>query len=356
MITTIYLFVSAITAYALMLFLVPILRKVAIRLNLTDQPNGRKIHNLPVPLVGGISISMVTALVSLVTFDTTNNLPGYPSIVGSSLFLLIVGVLDDKYDIRAAYKLLFQLFCAYAVAASGTRLTSLYGFFGVYEIPLVTQYVITIVLICGVVNAFNLMDGIDGLIGSLGLIGFSMLAVFSYTSANNALAVLFTTLAGATGGFLKFNLGSRKVFMGDAGSLLIGNLLIGSGLYLLQHSGGSTVNPVILYSMISFFALPVLDSLRVYLGRMKKGMSPFSADKSHLHHLFLILGLSHRQVTTLVSAITLCFLLTTLCLHGTVSLTLAVLVIVIVFSILGFTLNMNRKVNEWIANVKKMEQ
>ncbi len=353
--TTIYLIASALATYALMLVLVPVIKKIAIQLGLTDRPNNRKLHTASVPVVGGIAITLASSLVSMISISNDAPVPGYFTVLAASLFLLIVGVLDDKYDLRASHKLLFQMFCAFAVAGSGTRLTSLYGFLGVYDLPMLAQYGLTVILICGVINAFNLIDGIDGLIGALGLIGFFMLMVFSCATGNISLAILFAALVGALVGFLKFNLGREKIFMGDAGSLLIGNLLICSGLYLLQHIGKSELNSALLYCMIGFFALPVLDSMRVYLGRMKKGMSPFTADKSHLHHLLLLLGLSHRQITVIIAAITISILVATLCLQRAQSLTLSIVLILVVFSILGFVLNMNKKVNEWIISLKEME-
>ena len=339
-----------------MLILVPILRVIAIKFNLVDHPNNRKVHSTPVPLVGGIAITIAVGLINLVNYSMNVINHQQLVIISSSIILLLVGVLDDKYDINAKYKLAIQFFCALMVTATGTRLTSLYGIFGIYEIPVFLQYAISIIIICGVVNAFNLMDGIDGLSGELALIGFLFLGLFSFISNDIGFTILFASFFGATIGFLRFNLGKKKIFMGDAGSLLIGNILVNSSIYLLnKNTAIITSNPVLLSVIIGFLALPVLDSLRVYLGRLKKGNSPFKADKTHLHHLILLIESSHRRVSIVISIISICILLFTVLMQNYVSITLSLIIIVITFSVLGFFLNLNKKVFEWREAIKKLE-
>lgn len=353
----VYAIVSGLIAYVFMLVIVPIFRKVALKLNLTDKPNSRKLHLEPVPLVGGLSIAaavLVTGLLSYANFPLSKP---QVVIVLSSLVLLIVGVIDDRYDLPARYKLLIQVFCALVIAGSGTRITSVYGLFGVYEIPVVVQYSITIITICGVVNAFNLMDGIDGLAGQLSIIGFSCLGVFAFLIQDYRLAMLCVTFLGAILGFLRFNLTAQKIFMGDAGSLFIGNILIGFSIFLLKNNSNILFGtPVLLYVIVGFFALPVLDSLRVYLGRMKKGQSPFQADKTHLHHLLLVMNLSHKTISLMISVFTLFILFFGLLVNYYTSLTVSLVVVILLYSLLGFLLNQNRKLHEWTRRIKDIEK
>jgi UDP-GlcNAc:undecaprenyl-phosphate/decaprenyl-phosphate GlcNAc-1-phosphate transferase len=349
-------FAFANAAFLIMLFIMPALKKIALKINLTDVPNGRKLHHSAVPLIGGIAVALTGVTLSVFPHIYKGIMPEQMVFLFVSLAMFLVGVVDDKFDLNAKYKLFLQMFFTYVVADSGTRITSLQGFMGIHEIPLIAQYLITFLIICGVMNAFNLMDGIDGMLGALGVIGFSMLVVFAFITNNIASATLFSVLVGALVGFLKFNLSKEKIFMGDAGSLLIGSLLICSSIFLIEHSSSNKYQPTIIHCVVGFFALPVLDSLRVYLGRMKQGKSPFRADKSHVHHLLLLLGLSHKQITAVVSIITILILLSTVLLNSFVSLTCSIFVIVVLYSIFGFLLNLNKKVNIWILKLKQLEQ
>ena len=180
--------------------------------------------------------------------------------------------------------------------------------------------------------------------------------IFSFISNDTGLTILFITFIGATIGFLRFNLGKNKIFMGDAGSLFIGNILVNSSLYLLNKNVTLMAsNPLLLFVIIGFLALPVLDSLRVYLSRLKKGNSPFKADKTHLHHLILLIDSSHRRVSIVISIISICILLFTVLIQYYVSITMSLILVVLTFSLLGLFLNLNKKVFEWRERVKKLE-
>ncbi|MEA9412462.1 MraY family glycosyltransferase [Flavobacterium sp. PL02] len=341
----------------LTLVFVPMIRKIAIKVNLVDKPNYRKVHLSAVPLVGGISI----ALAVLVTIFTSSFrvifLKEYFPIFAAAMVLLIVGVIDDKKDIKAKYKLIIQVLLALIIAFSGTRITSLYGLFGVYEIVIWQQYIVTILTITGVVNAFNLMDGVDGLIGGLSLLGFLILFFVAIYFNDYNLAFSSALFIGAVLGFLKFNLGKKKIFMGDSGSLFIGFILITEAIKLLQkqqiykdHNCSYTIILLIL-----FFSIPVLDSLRVYMGRIKRGNSPFSADKSHLHHLLLGTGLNHKKTTLVVSAIFVFLLFIALMLRYFVSITFIIAISIIAFSTIIRVLLMINKLHLWRLKLKKLE-
>lgn len=348
---------SGFIAFIFMLIIVPVVKNLAIKINLTDKPNSRKLHQNPVPLIGGITIALTVLIVSLINYANYQINSQELIILSCGYVLLLVGIIDDKYDLSAKYKLLIQVFCSYAIAASGSRINSLYGLFGIYELNSYVQYAFTIVIICGVINAFNLMDGIDGLAGILSIIGFSFLGIFSFIINNTGFTLLFSIFLGAIAGFLKFNLKSEKIFMGDAGSLFIGTILIGSSVYFLNSNLQIiTSKPILLYSAIGFFALPVLDSIRVYLGRLKKGVSPFKADKTHMHHLFLIMNISHKRIALIISGITFFILIFTLLLNYYISITTTLLLITTLFSAFCFLLNQNKKVHDWREKIKKLEQ
>ena len=174
------IFLIGITSFILSLVLIPILRRLALRINWVDQPNSRKLHTKPIPIIGGIAITLSTGMSVLVSSTVMTCSNEHLLMFSASLVLFIMGVLDDKMDIKPIFKLIIQLACAYFIADSGIRITSLYGIFGIQEIPISVQYPVTIIVITGLVNAFNLMDGADGVAGGLAIIGFSALAILSF--------------------------------------------------------------------------------------------------------------------------------------------------------------------------------
>ena len=286
-----------ILALILALIFIPFIKQIAVKVNLVDKPNYRKVHTNAVPLIGGISIAITVLIVLIVSGNQLSFLKEYLPILSSGFVLLIVGVIDDKTDLSAKYKLVIQLLLAFIIALSGPRITTFYGFLGVYEIATWAQYLLTIIVITGVVNAFNLMDGVDGLVGGLSLLGFTMFLVSSVFYNDYFLGKVSVIFIGAIIGFLKFNLSKKKIFMGDAGSLFLGFILVTFGIHFMekQHSTNNYGYAYGFLILVAFFSIPVLDSIRVYVGRIKQGNSPFKADKSHLHHLLLTAGLTHKK-------------------------------------------------------------
>lgn len=354
--TLIFTILTAITGYFVTIIFMPILKRIAKKINLMDKPSARKIHQNPVPLIGGISIAISFIICSLINEEIFKSIIQQFTIYSTALVLLILGIFDDRFDINAKYKLIIQLLCAFAVSYSGIRITSFYGLFGVGEIPMYLQYITTILLITGVVNAINLMDGIDGLLGEIAILGFGILLGLCIIQGYYAFAVMYSAFIGGLFGFLKYNLRKREIFMGDAGALFLGNILICSTIYLLNSKANTQLSQqIVLFSFIGFFSIPVLDSLRVYLGRLKNGKSPFKADKTHLHHLLLLFGISHRRIAFIISLFSISFLLFCLVSIHMISVSGIVLAILGIFSLLSLILNLNKKVTDWQERVKQME-
>lgn len=353
-----YIVLLGILSFAVGMVVVPIVRKIAVYFRLVDQPNYRKVHTKPIPLVGGITLAFV---VFTNLFLSQNSVPifhEFSTILAGAFLLLIVGVIDDKNDLNAKYKLLIQLILAFAVAHSGIRINSLYGFFGYYEIHLYLQYIITVLVITGVVNAFNLMDGVDGLVGSLTLLGFVLLLFASWLYNSYTLMVLSVLFIGALVSFLHFNFSQQqKIFMGDSGSLFLGFVLVTLGIKVLQMatSSASVHTTPTLLCVIAFFIIPVFDSLRVYIGRMKKGKSPFKADKSHLHHLLLIIGLSHKKIAITVVIMALSLFALGFLLITYFSKTMILLALIISFSIVIRFLLLISSMFLWRQRIQTLE-
>ncbi|CAN1527709.1 Rfe UDP-N-acetylmuramyl pentapeptide phosphotransferase/UDP-N- acetylglucosamine-1-phosphate transferase [Flavobacteriaceae bacterium] len=341
----------------LSLLYTPVLKKIAIKINLVDKPNFRKIHITSIPLIGGISIAFSVLTVILISGSITL-CKEYLSIFSASFTILIIGVIDDKNDIKAKYKLAIQLILSFIIAMSGVRIFSFYGLFGVYEIAVWLQYLITILIITGVVNAFNLIDGVDGLLGSFSLLGFTMFLIASIYYKDYYLGLLSVIFIGAIVGFLKFNLSKEKIFMGDSGSLFLGFILVTLGIHLLgkQEIHQENNYGYVFLILVAFFSIPVLDSLRVYMGRIKRGKSPFMPDKSHLHHLLLGAGLTHKRIALAVVILCLIFFSLGFGLISSYSTTLIIFSIIIVFWFLIRLLLVINNLQKWIHKIKKTEK
>lgn len=350
--------IMLITAFVLTLILVPLIRMISIKVGLVDKPNHRKVHQQPVPLVGGISIALsaFTTLSLSHIFTTTSS--SHVLTISAALVLLIVGVIDDKMDVRPIYRLIVQAACAYAVVSSGIRIHSFYGVLGIGELPVVVQYVLSIIVIVGVVNAYNLMDGIDGLMGGLSLIGFIVMALLAYRLGRYDMVMLYVSMIGAVVGFLRFNLGTSKIFMGDAGSLFIGFLLITSGIHLLllaDLSAGVVNSTEVLILVAGVFLVPVLDSLRVYRARIKRGVSPFQADRNHIHHLFLVTGISHRQAALYINLLVSGLMMFTMTAFHFLPLTWSIITGALGFFLVTGVLSFHKALLDWKARLQQME-
>jgi UDP-GlcNAc:undecaprenyl-phosphate GlcNAc-1-phosphate transferase len=355
--TLLYFSTLGILSSILAILFIPFIKKLAIKINLVDKPNYRKVHTSAVPLIGGISIAAIVYLVLIVSGIQLANLREYLPILSSGFVLLVVGVIDDKTDLNAKYKLIIQLLLSFIIALSGTRITTFYGFLGVYEIATWAQYLLTIIVITGVVNAFNLMDGVDGLVGGLSLLGFTMFLISSVFYNDYFLGKISVIFIGAIIGFLKFNLSKNKIFMGDGGSLFLGFILVTFGIHFMekQHATNNYGYAYGFLILVAFFSIPVLDSMRVYVGRMKQGNSPFKADKSHIHHLLLTAGLTHKKISLFVVIFCMILFFIGFGLISYFSTTIIILVIMTLFWAILKLLLMINSLHEWKSKIKELE-
>lgn len=351
------LMISFAVALVLALILMPVFRMLAIRFGLVDKPNYRKVHKTPVPLVGGAVVFISSALAILIVPGIVENFSRlFPLLTGATI-LLIVGVIDDRIDVRAIYKLCIQLGLAYYVFSSGIRIDSMYGIFGINELPEYMQFFLTIVVITGTVNAFNLTDGIDGLAAGLAIFGFVAFSVIALLLGELVLMTYFMAITGALISFLRYNLSKhKKVFMGDAGSLVLGYILVVSAIMLLEQAATVGYIKYTLATVLGILALPVIDALRVFRRRIKTGYSPFRADKTHLHHLILTFGVNHKLASTIIVTIALLILIIALVSGSFFSITLSVILILLAFGVISGISQHNNQMTIWRKKVEELEQ
>jgi len=289
-------------SFLLVIFILPKIANIAIRIGLLDQPGWRKVHTCPRPLVGGIGMVIAVALTSL-TFIPITGLQGY--FLGLAI-LLMVGFLDDFKELGHQQKFMAQIvatglliyFSKIALVSFGDLLG-----IGVLSVPggNAAAWLVTVFCVVGVINAVNFIDGIDGLAGGLSFIAFLFFLIHAYFGENHTLMLLNVVLAGAVLGFLRFNWYPSVLFMGDAGSLCLGFSLSFMALALTQGDS-ATMSPV---NALLILAVPITDTIIVMFKRILRGQSPFRPDMYHLHHIFLRYGLPRDVAVRVILGISL---------------------------------------------------
>lgn len=278
---------------------IAVLRHFATSLGLVDYPNERKHHVGSVPLIGGLAvyIGMLAGALCYGQFSTFGQ-----TLLGTSGVLVVLGALDDRFDLSVRARLLVQTSAILIVIANtGVYIHTLGHIFG-HEVELgLAGIPFTVIAVIGLLNAFNLMDGIDGLAGGLTLVSIGAISLFAGPSTLYNAKMLMALLAAAALPYLATNLGfmGRKIFLGDAGSMVIGYLLAWTLIRISQHPG-THLSPV---EVLWCVALPVLDTLAVMYRRLRQGKSPFKPDRGHIHYVLMDMGLSPRA--TLIALIAL---------------------------------------------------
>ena len=303
------------TAFFVVLYATPPLIKVAILKRLFDEPGERKIHTRVVPTIGGV-ISFAATLFSFSLWfeiqDLTNpfNVRQYVTefklLVATSLVLFFVGIKDDIIGTAPVKKLVAHVIVGLILVLIGNvRITGLHGIFEVQELPYWGSVFLSLFTYIVVVNALNLIDGVDGLAGGVGFIASSAFATWFFFANDYVYASLALALAGALLGFLVFNFSPAKIFMGDSGSLTIGLIISILAIKLISYDVSSIHNEFILNVSKPIFAMavlvyPLIDTLRIFIYRAVQGVSPFSADRNHLHHRLLDIGLTHKKAVLII--------------------------------------------------------
>ena len=283
-----------------------ILSRAAGALRLVDHPGGRKAHGRPVPLVGGLAIFV--ALLGAATVVGIATSAGY--FLFALSIVIAVGLWDDVTDISPRVKFAIQIIASgLMIWGAGVRLNSVGDLLGWHSIGLwIFAVPLTIFAIVGVVNSINMMDGLDGLGGSIAFVAF---AWYAMVAANSGLEVQFKTaliFCGAIAGFLLFNLRfpwqpHARVFLGDAGSLMIGFALGWFAIDLTQGPGRTFPSIAALWVLL----LPLADCVSLMTRRARARKSPFVADRHHIHHYLLARGFTHGQTLGILVGLSILF-------------------------------------------------
>mgnify|MGYP003511614432 FL=1 len=298
-------------SFLLTFYTIPTVVKISRRKNLMDEPGSRSSHLRKIPNLGGISMFYSLAVcASIFAFELFDL---YKFLFASLVILLYIGVMDDIVVMRAYKKLFAQIIVtSLMVIGSDVRIRSFFGLFGVYELNYFFSVAISIFTFIVLINAFNLIDGIDGLAGGYSILCSAMFGISYYRLGeyNYPLVVLSGVIIGCVIGFLYFNLSNyrnNKIFMGDTGSMILGFLLAFTAICFIDIFIDKELPEVPRYYLqsapaiaMAILILPIIDTLNVFIIRICNGKSPFVADKNHIHHSLLKLGLTHRRSTVYI--------------------------------------------------------
>ncbi|MGG9970451.1 glycosyltransferase family 4 protein [Ferruginibacter sp. SUN002] len=306
-----HILLSAALAFLITFFAIPIIIQVARDKKLFDEPDERKVHKVVIPTLGGLGIFAGFILATLI---------GVPSASGrelqffaaAAIVIFFLGIKDDILVLSAAKKFLGQVIaCGIIIWFGRLQINDMHGLFGINEIPQTASLALTFFTALVITNSFNLIDGVDGLAGSLGLLTTLVFGTYFFYVGQGMYAVMAFALSGSLIAFLIYNFSPAKIFMGDTGSLLIG--LVNSVLVIkfinVAGNPATTLHfeaaPAIGFAIL---IVPLFDTLRVFGLRILDRRSPFSPDRTHVHHFLLDLGLNHKKITFVCLSVNIGFI------------------------------------------------
>ncbi len=293
-----------VVSYVISYRMIPLIIETVHYKKLMDHPNERSSHTRITPTLAGVAFfaSLIIGIFFIHLFETKDI---SFHLIAALTILFFLGLKDDLMVLSSKTKVLLQsLAIMFILVCPELRITTMHGFLGLNEIPLWFSIPFSYFIILYIINAYNLIDGIDGLAGSLGILISGIFAILFFIDHMYFYALLAIIIIGFLIPFLRFNLSNhRKIFMGDTGSMIVGFMLGVLTLRLLAMDSGQLENiniraeNVYLVSLSILF-FPMIDVIRVIIVRIMNGKGPFTADRRHMHHIFIDKGLPHLTATT----------------------------------------------------------
>jgi UDP-GlcNAc:undecaprenyl-phosphate/decaprenyl-phosphate GlcNAc-1-phosphate transferase len=283
------------------LLVTPIVIKIAVKIGAVDSPNKRKVHQKIMPRLGGLAIFF-----GVIAGYYTSDLQNAPltGITIGAFIIIITGILDDKYQLSAKYKLVGQIIAALIVAKTGLLIDLLnIPFIGEFDLSFALAFPLTVLWIIAITNAINLIDGLDGLAAGVSTIVIATIAIMAGLNGNVLILTLSLIVIGSTIGFLFYNFHPAKIFMGDTGALFLGYAIAIISLLGVYKS-------VTLFSFVIpliILGVPVFDTTFAIIRRLVNKKPISAPDKGHLHHRLLSLGLSHRKTVIMIYLLSILF-------------------------------------------------
>lgn len=284
-------------AFAISFLLTPMAMKLAFKVGAIDVPkDDRRVHKTPIPRLGGLAIYGGTLITALFFLNHLNNLLEMRQMIGIGIGATIItamGIVDDIKPMKAKLKLAIQILAAFVLIWSGIKIDFFTNYLGtegyIYLSSTLISIPITVFWVVGITNTVNLIDGIDGLAGGVSVIASVTLAYVAHLGGQSVGVVLLIIIAGSCLGFLPYNFNPARVFMGDTGALFLGYMLSAISIVSVLKSATAFVVPILA------LGLPIFDTSFAILRRYLNGKPIMEADKGHLHHRWLHIGLTQRN-------------------------------------------------------------
>ncbi len=292
---------AVLVAFLVALITTPVVKNFAVKLGAIDVPkDNRRMHKVPIPRMGGMAIFLGFFLSVLIFVEPT---PQIKSMLTGAVIIVVLGVLDDIYALPAMPKLIVQIVAALVAVLGGNQIVVLsnpnifsanpYWELGILSIPFSVLWIVAIT------NAVNLIDGLDGLACGVSTISSLTMLVIALAVSEGEVAVLMGALAGACIGFLPYNMNPAKIFMGDTGSTFLGFILA-----VVSIQGLFKFAAIISFAVpFLILGLPIFDTCFAFIRRIAHGQSPMHADRSHVHHRLIDMGLSQKQAVAVLYVI-----------------------------------------------------
>ncbi len=347
------------------LWIHPKILKIAILKNLVDNPDARKLQRNPVPVMGGIAV-FFGIVIGLCSSQAMFNSASTFMLISAMLIMLYVGTIDDIINLSPGIRFLIEIMViVWLMYVSGCSINSFWGLWGVNAIPEWLSYALTIFAAVGIINAINLIDGVNGLSSGYCFMSSVLFAAYFYITGNQIMTTLALSAAGAIIPFFLHNVfgQSSKMFIGDGGTLVIGTMMAMFVMNILDRQADCTELVSKGVGLIPFslavMSIPVFDTLRVMSTRILNKKSPFSPDKTHLHHMFIDLGFSH--IGTTISILSMNFLIVTAWfisyrLGATIDIQLYIVVTLSLLSTFGFYWFAKRQIERDTRSLKAMKR
>ena len=291
----VYVLLALLTALVISFLMTPVVKTFAYKVGAIDVPKDeRRMHKVPIPRLGGLAI-FIGFMVSILLFVDIRGNQQMQSILLGAVVIVVLGVVDDIMALPALLKFVVQIVAALIPATHGVRILAfsnpnifsdnLYWVLGSLSIP------VTVLWIVAITNSVNLIDGLDGLANGVSAISATTMLVIAMMASEAQVAVVMAALVGASVGFMPYNLNPAKMFMGDTGATFLGYILATMSIQGLFKY----------YAVISFvvpfliLGLPIFDTAFAFIRRIAHGQSPMHADRSHIHHRLIDMGLNQKQ-------------------------------------------------------------
>lgn len=298
------IFFGFLTSFILTYLVIPKIILFAEKKQLYVNPNERASHEKHTPFFGGIGIFAGFSFAFLFWGIGMENLENIEFVLSALIIIFFVGVIDDLLSLSPFKKMIGQLVAILIlIYLADFEITNMHGVFGIFELTSLVSIPFTIFVVVVITNSYNLIDGVDGLAAGIGIIASTCFGILAFTASHYTIVILAFSLTGSLLAYIKYNFYPAKILMGDTGSLVVGFIFAILSIDLVKT--GVITNEVNYIHKgplmaISFLAIPLFDSLRVFVLRISKGKYPLYADRNHIHHAFLDLGFSHKQTAIIL--------------------------------------------------------